>query len=288
MRTLVYVYALQLEETMKNFTLLLIGVYVLVMSRTNAIVMRHDVPEQAYRDFGEHYRQQLVQLGLPAQATGEPMLYSGMGALIAPNWVATAAHAAAYLQNQPAAGPNGKRYVFVKGRAYYIADIFIHPGYDGKDSSNDIALIKLEHPVREAAPACLYEKADEKDQIVALVGTGVPGDGVKGLGVPDGALRGSTERVDTATGTELTWVFRKPGDPRTTPLEGISGGGDSGGPAFIAVNGLPCLAGISSGQRIPPDESGKEPLQEGQYGVTEVYTRVSQYVAWIKATMGSH
>jgi secreted trypsin-like serine protease len=91
-------------------------------------------------------------------------------------------------------------------------------------------------------------------------------------------------------------MFRKPDDPRTTPLEGISGPGDSGGPAFITVNGKPCIAGVSSNQRIelsgPPPKDGSpggngEDVQ-GRYGVTEVYTRVSKYVSWIRQTMSAN
>ncbi len=259
--------------------------------------MRHDVDEARYRDFGEKFRQQLVELALPAQADGAPMLYSGMGTLIAPNWVLTAGHAVAYMQTAKPTAPDGHYYVFVKGRGYVVAKMIVHPQYDENGYVNDIALIKLEHDVREASPACLYDKDGEKDQIVSLAGTGFAGDGVRGPGLPDGALRGATVRVDTADGTQLAWMFRKPDDPRTTPLEGISGPGDSGGPAFITVNGKPCIAGVSSNQRIelsgPPPKDGSAPGGngedvQGRYGVTEVYTRVSKYVSWIRQTMSAN
>jgi hypothetical protein len=52
--------------------------------------------------------------------------------------------------------------------------MIVHPQYDENGYVNDIALIKLEHDVREASPACLYDKDGEKDQIVSLAGTGLP------------------------------------------------------------------------------------------------------------------
>lgn len=48
-----------------------------------AIIMRHDVDEARYRDLGETHRGVLVALALPAQ-DGSPLLYNGMGTLIAP------------------------------------------------------------------------------------------------------------------------------------------------------------------------------------------------------------
>lgn len=257
----------------------------------NAIIMRDDVDKSRYRDLGEKYRQVLVQLGLPASTDGAPMLYSGMGTLIAPKWVLTAAHAVAYMKGAKPTAPAGRFYIFVKGRGYRVAKMIMHPHYRVDGYVNDVALIKLEQPVREPAPACLYEKSDERDQVVALVGTGIAGDGLKGPGEPDGALLGATVRVDVAEQGELKWLFRKPGDPRTTPLEGISGPGDSGGPAFIMVSGRPCVVGISSSQRIETTRaatSNTDPRAgEGRYGVTEVYTRVSHYAPWIREILAT-
>ena len=97
---------------------------------------------------------------------------------------------------------------------------------------------------------------------------------------------GATVRVDGAQGNVLTWHFRAPGDPRTTPLEGISGPGDSGGPAFIRIGGRICIAGVSSAQRrdVVP---GQENMHRGQgrYGVEEVYMRISQFRPWIEAAI---
>ncbi|MEZ5995820.1 MAG: trypsin-like serine protease [Hyphomonadaceae bacterium] len=253
-----------------------------------AIIMRHDVDERGYLQLGEAHRQILVQLGLYAEEDHSPMLYSGMGTLIAPDWVVTAAHATEYmLQTPPPEG--GVRHVFIKGRGYEVAEIIPHPAYDGATYANDIALIHLARAVRDPHPACVYEAGDESGKVVTLVGTGYQGNGRDGPGEhPDGALRGATVRVDTADGATLTWRFRAPGERGVTPLEGISGPGDSGGPALIETPAGYCIAGVSSAQRIEVQvgaAEGAHPQGEGHYGVTEVYTRVSQFAPWIRQVM---
>ena len=60
-----------------------------------------------------------------------------------------------------------------------------------------------------------------------------------------------------------------------TPLEGISGDGDSGGPALLTAEETLYVAGISSYQ----DENS---YGLGTYGVKEYYVRVSQYAGWIE------
>jgi secreted trypsin-like serine protease len=267
------------------------SVLVLMAPPAVAIIMRHDVDDARYIALGNQHRGALVQLGLPSSEDHAPMLYSGMGTLIAPDWVVTAAHAAEYMQQNPP--PEGvQRFVYYKGRGYAVDQIITHPQYDGDTYANDIALIHLGRAVRAPEPACLYEHQDEQGRVVTLVGTGFAGNGRDGPREdPDGMLRGATVRVDTAEATQLTWRFHAPSDRAATPLEGISGPGDSGGPAFITTSAGDCIAGVSSNQRIEVElDPNGHPLPnqgEGRYGVIEVYTRVSQYLPWIRATMAA-
>jgi secreted trypsin-like serine protease len=62
---------------------------------------------------------------------------------------------------------------------------------------------------------------------------------------------------------------------KLNPLEGISGPGDSGGPAFITTPSGLKVAGVSSHQRN--NDNG-----EGLYGVQEYYTRTSAHKQWIE------
>jgi hypothetical protein len=247
---------------------------------TFAIIRRDDVDDARYLALGEKYRGVLVALAIPAQIDGAPMLYSGMGTLVGKEWVVTAAHAAsALLKPGTEEILGGTHFVFLRGRGYRITHIYLHPDWKAEESANDIALIHLEHEVNEPSPACIYKKADEEGKIVTLVGQGLPGTGASGAGKADGALRAATVRVGTANGKALTWIFHKPTDRSVTPMEGISGPGDSGGPALFEVKGQLCIVGVSSTQAFDAD------VGDGRYGVKETYTRISEFSDWIEKTM---
>jgi secreted trypsin-like serine protease len=268
----------------------MIAVAVLALATpSNAIIMRNDVDQNGYLALGHEHRAVTVQLGLEAR-TGGAMLFNGMGTLIAPDWVLTAAHAVGPIRDTLAAGR--PHYVFLKGRAYRVAAVHAHPGFteDAASATHDIALLRLEQPVRNPRPACLYERSDEMGKVVVLVGAGVQGDGMTGPNGsdPDGGLRGATSTVSGVRADQIEWVFRSPADADVTALEGISGPGDSGGPALIDIGGGYCVAGVSSFQRNvrnPDDPTTAALPEEGHYGVVEVYARVSHYLPWIRATM---
>lgn len=246
------------------------------------MIMRHDRAESRYRDLGETYRPYLVQLGLPDRE-GVPRLYGGMGTMIAPTWVLTAGHTADRFTAQsdyPVAPET--HYVWIMGRGYRVKAVHLHPGYVRYDVDHDIALLELETAPVNARTACLYDQRNERGRQVVNVGAGTPGNGITGEGQPDGVVRGGTATVDRAEENVLIWRFRSPDDARVTDLEGISGTGDSGGPAFIVDDGQVCVAGVSGSQRR---RGGRVP---GAYGVEEVYTRVSTYRAWITGVIEGH
>jgi secreted trypsin-like serine protease len=276
----------------KTFCVCVCAFVLLSAAEARAIVTRHDVDDLRYIELGDRSRGSLVQLGLPAQDDHAPMLYSGMGTLIAPDWVVTAAHAAEYMQQNPPAN-GAPQFVYYKGRGYAVASIVLHPQYDNEHYANDIALIHLTRAVRAPELACLYDRDDEVGKVVTLVGSGLPGNGRDGPQAdPDGRVRGATVRVGAAEDTVITWRFHAPGERGVTALEGISGPGDSGGPALIQTPAGFCIAGVSSAQRIEVQTDADSqpvghPPGEGHYGVTEAYARVSRYVAWIRATVAA-
>jgi len=230
---------------------------------TSPIITRHDVDDSAYLNFAQQ---------LPV--TANVVKYNSTdvaGTLISPQWVLSAAHVGETIK---------KNQKLILGKdSIEIEKIIIHPGWLEHERPEDIALIKLKKPVANAAVIELYKGRDEKDKEVIVVGNGDFGTGLTGPRGNDGKFRAATNLVDDTTEYYLTWKFTDPrNDPkRATKLEGISGPGDSSGPAFIKVNGKYLLAGISSGQSTKAT-NGKE----GFYGVTEYYARVSTYIKWIE------
>lgn len=146
----------------------------------------------------------------------------------------------------------------------------------------DLALVRFTAPVAAVEPVDLYRAADERGRIVLLPGWGGVGDGLAGLGPEDGLFRVAENRVDAARDGWLIWQFDDPrsGTGRALALEGISGPGDSGGPALIMTPQGLAVAGIGSAQRT----YGRA---EGLYGADEYFVRVSDFVPWIEATIAA-
>ncbi|NKB90289.1 MAG: trypsin-like serine protease [Acidobacteria bacterium] len=227
-----------------------------------SIVMRHDVEDARYLELGARYSDSFVRLD------------AGCGTFIRSNWILTAAHVA----QSERVGDS----VSVDGIRYPIARKILHPGFSmsGGAIIHDIALIELSEPVPEIQPALLYSASDELGREIVFVGTGWAGTGVRGMAndaiIRDRRLRGAQNRVDGSKPGYLQFTFDAPESGNALPLEGISGPGDSGGPAlWVHGDGRTYVLGVSSHQ----NRQGAK--NEGMYGVVEYYARVSEYRDWI-------
>ncbi len=221
-----------------------------------SIVIRHDREDAGY-----------LELGARFPVTCAMNLPGGEGTLVAPAWILTAAHVAKWFK--PA------HTVRCADAEYEVAEVAVYP--DGREGKDDLALVKLVREVQGTRPVALYRGRDEAGRIVTFVGRGGFGTGLTGPEKRDGLFRGATNEVWKTTQGMLVFRFDEP--PGGTPLEGISGPGDSGGPALLEVDGTLFVAGVSSGQ------DNREQGREGVYGVVEYYTRVSAYARWIDDTI---
>jgi hypothetical protein len=189
----------------------------------------------------------------------------GVGTLIDPEWVVTAAHVArAVMRRSPAPA------FIIGGRKVAVSAVYLHPEW--KDlGDHDIALVRLARAVTDVMPAALYTEHAEAGQVVYLVGNGRTGIGGVRERHDDGLWRAATSLVDSVSSESLFLSFDTP--PGGTAYEGAPSAGDSGGPALIDLDGRMFVAGISS--------AGFDGLNgPASYGSIDVYTRVAAQKAW--------
>ena len=246
----------------------------LLSTQASAIVTRHDVDKSAY---------DADEADFPALAS----LYSSpdgrrdcVATLIAPDWVITAKHCVAddALDARIAAGEFA--ITFAEGREAIVTRIERMPDLEGPVQRSDIALLQLASPIEDIEPVPFYEGGDELGRVMFFAGWGGTGTGIEGVSSEDGAFRIAENRVDSVFDNFLVFRFD---DPRThldraLPLEGISGPGDSGGPALVPTPHGCAIAGISSAQRTYD-------AKEGTYNVDEYYVRISAAREWIDSVI---
>jgi hypothetical protein len=242
---------------------------VVASSPAAAIVIRHDVDDSKFVELAQRF---------PAVASVRCADGScGLGAestLIDARWLLTAAHVATALRQGDIAE--------IGGEVYPIERVVLHPDWHSEaDIHVDIALVKLARPVADVAPVTLYSGADEVGMLAVFVGRGGTGTGLTGPVAEDLRLRAATNRVESAVNDSLLrFRFDAPGEPGVTELEGISGPGDSGGPALIERDGALFVIGVGVGQNARPADG-----KRGHYKVLEFYTRVSTFAAWVRTTL---
>lgn len=260
-------------------------------STASAIVIRDDVDDSKYRVPASEFP---ALVDMPGEGhEGHDMPGEGHGVLIAPQWVITAAHAITWQSEI--------KHVVLNGTSRDVERLVIHSGYKKPPqelinqalatgdatlvmallaSSDDIALVKLTQPVTDVAPVTLYKDSDELGQIVKIIGKGATGTGATGHD-PQGPnrteLRRAFNQITSAHDRWICYVFDKP--PLALPLEGMSGNGDSGGPALIQVTGEWLLAGLTSWKVVQGNAAAVRP---GLYGQTSCNVRLSHYVEWIE------
>ncbi|KAM9723877.1 complement component 1, r subcomponent [Menidia menidia] len=215
----------------------------------------------------------------------------GGGMVIEDQWILTAAHVVVQDGQQVSNVSIFMGHTDVetmKNSAVYSASIHVHPGYNNPknlDYNNDIALIKLQKPITFDAsvmPVCL--PAEDATYLTGMMGM------VSGFGVTDdGGSRILTNKlkyvqlpvVEQETCSHAFALLKQksklPDVTNNMFCAGLPEGGkdscqgDSGGPFTLTEDGRFWAAGIVSW--------GEKCGRKGTYGV---YTKVANYVNWIR------
>ena len=233
---------------------------------SSAIIMRHDVDESKYLEFAKDNKSIVTFYG----NYKDKEIVEGTGTIIAEDWVITAAHVANYLLI------DGK--VRFKDSYYKIKKVVKHPEWKDKQFPNDIALVQLQSTIPNSEAVALYDKEDELHKTLTFIGRGDFGTGDAGVLGADDRLRAAQNVVTEASGQ---WIrFKFDSEQGSLAFEGISGPGDSGGPALLKMNNRLYIVGVSSWQNAEPTE-----WQEAKYGVIENYSRISYFKKWIEKSM---
>jgi hypothetical protein len=158
------------------------------------------------------------------------------------------------------------------GQTYTTEQVHLHPDWNdsvfGTDAANDIALYELNQAVSGTTPSPIFTGTPQVGDELTLVGFGAGGDGTSGHNGDYGIKRVGTTPIDQVTSTLIHWSFDDNTESNTAP-------GDSGGPAFLLVDGVYQVAGVTSG--------GDQ--YDAGIGDNSFDTRVDPYQHWINQIM---
>ncbi|MCP4989581.1 MAG: trypsin-like serine protease [Colwellia sp.] len=238
-----------------------------MVQSANAIIIRHDVEDSKYIN-----QTKLIPALVTFTTLHEGKTYVvGSGTYLGEGWVLTAAHVAHFLESNDKAE--------ISSEKLSIIDRVVHEKWKDQQLGFDIALVKISKPIKEVESVKLFNYQVTPNDIVYLAGQGDTGNGLVGMKPSDLQKRVAQNQIDKVDGQWISFQFNSPSN-RALDLEGISGGGDSGSPAYVIKNGVYHIVGLSSWQNTEATN-----WEQGFYGAIDNYTSVQYYRGWLNKNL---
>ena len=243
--------------------LIIILLLLLSMNNMQAGTIDPKVPDQKYVEYGKKHECVLPIVGVYGDKLNSQFKASCV--IIDEYHILTAAHIVADSITQ---------HILYNGKAYPCAIIAINSKYKHDNMGrHDIALARLQRPIRIDFYPELYKDRDEVGKVCSLAGYGITGNFITGYkqGKFDNKKRAGSNIIDEVEKNILTYSIHK---NSKTELEFLITPGDSGGGLFIDQK----LAGIHSYVYATDGKS------DSDYGDVGCSTRISDYIQWISDT----
>jgi len=243
---------------MKTFCIL---IFLLSFSVCLAGTRNSSVSDSKHLEYGKKHQCVLPIAGIYGDKLNTQ--FKGSCVLIDEYYILTAAHIVTGSITQ---------HVLFEGKAYPCSIVAIHSKYDPKNmGAHDIAIARLQRPIKIDFYPKLYRKKDEVGKICSLSGYGFIGTFNSGYSTKkyDNERRAGSNFIDGIHKNTLEYSVHK---GTRTSLEFLISPGDSGGGLFIDKK----LAGIHS---CVYATDGKANSDHGDVGCS---TRVSDYIEWIE------